>query len=47
MGSSVPTPHVGRRWLGVLHVLILLGLALCLFCCDPGGTRESEGRISG
>ena len=41
MGSSVPTHPIGQRWLGILHVLILLGLPLCLCGCDPGGGQSS------
>jgi hypothetical protein len=41
MGSSVPTQQVGWRWPGVPHVLLLLGLALCLSGCDPSGDQGS------
>ena len=37
MDSLVLTRHIGWRWPGVPPVLLLLGLALCLSSCDPGG----------
>src|SRR5262245_9531118 len=41
MRSPILTQHVDRRWLGILHILILLGLALFLSGCDPGGDQGS------
>jgi hypothetical protein len=41
MVSQVLAQSVSRRRLGVLHVVILLGSALCLSGCDPGGNQGS------
>ena len=41
MDSPIRTQPIGWQWLGVPHVLMLLGLALCLSGCDPGGNQGS------
>jgi hypothetical protein len=41
MVSPILTLHIGWRWPGVPHVLMLLGLALFLSGCDPGGNQGS------
>ena len=43
MDTPVLVRPRGWRWPGMPHVLMLLGLALCLFGCDPGG---EQGRLS-
>ena len=43
MNTPVLARPSGWRWLGMPHVLMLLGLALCLFGCDPGG---NQGHLS-
>ena len=41
MNTPVLARHRSWRWLGMPHVLLLLGLALFLSGCDPGGNQGS------